>query len=122
MYQEIEVSKAAITAINVIILMGLPYMFFWHIKQARSKDHLSYDWMVQILIIFVYGIAITAEIPALWIRLISYYQLKLVIPEGLYKLTTWDRWSHLCEYAALFLLTFTVTKRKVPKIVRDTLS
>ncbi len=119
---EIEINKAVITAVNMLILMGLPFMFMWHIRQARKQVHLSDDWIIQILIIFTYGIAICAEIPALWSRLEAYYVLKMRMPEGLYKLTTWDRWNHLCFYVVLFLLTLTFTRKKVPKIIRDTLS
>lgn len=119
---EIQLSKTIITVINIIILMGLPLMFWWHVRQARKKDHLSEDWMMQIIIIFTYGVAICAEIPALWVRWVSYYQLNIVLPEGVYKLSTWDRWNHACFYVVLFLLTHTFTKKKVPKIIRDTLS
>lgn len=119
---EIEVNKSVITIVNIVILMGLPFMFAWHIKQARKKEHLSDDWIIQILIIFVYGIALCAEIPALWSRWEAYYVIKMQMPEGLYKLTTWDRWNHLCFYVVLFLMTYTFTRKKIPKIIRDTLS
>lgn len=118
--EEIDVNKAIITGINIIILLGLPCMLAWHIKKARSKSHLSDEWMVQILIIFVYAIAISAEIPALWARWISYYQLNLKLPQLMYVLNTWDRYLHLFLYVVLFMLTYTFTRNKVPKIIRDT--
>lgn len=119
---ETEVNKAVITAINAIILLGLPIMMGWHIAQVKKKFHLSDEWIIQILIIFVYALSICAEIPALWARWIAYYQMKMVLPDGIYKLVTWDRWNHLCLYVVLFLLTYTFTRKKVPQIVRNTLS
>jgi hypothetical protein len=118
---ESDINKAVITGINIVILLGLPIMFAWHIKQAKQLIHKSEDWIVQILIVFVYGLAICAEIPALWSRWIAYYTLKMPLPDGLYKLTTWDREGHAVFYAALFLLTYTFTRKKAPKIVTDTL-
>lgn len=118
---EIDVNKAFITAINVLILLGLPVMFAWHISRAKRLIHKSEDWIIQILIIFVYGLAITAEIPALWSRWYAYYTLQMKLPDVLYKLSTWDRWSHLIFYVVLFLLTYTFTRKKVPQIVTDTL-
>lgn len=118
---EIDVNKAVITVINVIILLGLPVMLGWHIGQAKRLIHKSEPWIIQILIIFVYALAICAEIPALWSRWIAYYELKMPLSDGLYKLTTWDRWSHLMVYAALFMLTYSFTRKKAPKIVSDTL-
>lgn len=118
---EISVNKAVITAINILILSGLPIMALWHYKQAKKKEHLSYDWMVQIMIIFLYIMCISAEIPALWSRWKAYYELRTQLPDVMYKLTTWDRWSHLLAYLVLFLLTHTITSKKVPKIVKDTL-
>lgn len=119
--KEIDVNKAVITAINTVILLGLPVMLGWHIAQAKRLIHKSEPWIIQILIIFVYALAICAEIPALWSRWIAYYELKMQMPEGLYKLTTWDRWNHLVLYVAMFLLTYTFTRKKAPKIVSDTL-
>jgi hypothetical protein len=118
---EIDVNKAVITIINVLILLGIPVMFGWHIAQAKRLLHKSEDWIVQILIIFVYGLAICAEIPALWARWIAYYSLNMKLPDSIYKLSSWDRWNHLIFYAALFLLTYTFTRKKAPKIVSDTL-
>lgn len=118
---EIDVNKAVITGINVLILLGLPCMFAWHIGQAKRLLHKSEDWIVQILIIFVYGLAISAEIPALWIRWQAYYVLHIQLPDSMYKLSTWDRYGHLMLYVALFLLTYTFTRKKIPQIVTDTL-
>jgi len=118
---ENDVNKAVITAINVIILLGLPIMFGWHINRAKRLMHKSDEWIIQILIIFTYGLAICAEIPALWIRYEAYYVMHMKIPEGMYKLTTWDRWGHAIFYVVLFLLTYTFTRKKVPQIVTDTL-
>ena len=119
---DIDVSKAVITVINIIILLGLPGMFIWHVKQVKRCPHLSPDWMIQILILFVYMIAISAEIPALVARWIAYYELRMKLPQILYMLSTWDRWNHLFFYVALFLLTHTFTKKQVPQIIRDFLS
>ena len=118
---EIDVNKAVITAINVIILLGLPIMFGWHIARAKKLIHKSEDWVTQILIIFVYGLAILAEIPALWSRWEAYYVLKLQLTEGMYKLTTWDREGHAVFYVTLFLLTYTFTRKKIPQIVTNTI-
>lgn len=118
---EIDVNKAVITIINVLILLGLPAMFGWHIGQAKRLIHKSEEWIIQILIIFVYGLSICAEIPALWSRWIAYYELKMTLSDSMYKLTTWDRWNHLIMYVAMFLLTYTFTRKKAPKIVSDTL-
>ena len=122
MVHDIDVSKAVITVINVLILMGLPMMFIWHVRQVKRCQHLSPDWMIQILILFVYMIAISAEIPALIARWIAYYQIHMKLPQILYMLSTWDRWNHLFFYVALFLLTHTFTKKHVPKVIRDFLS
>jgi len=102
---EIDFYRLGITLINVVVLAGLPGMLIWHIVQAKKQDHLSDGWMVQILIIFVYGLAISAEIPALWSRWIAYYTLDLKLPPILYALSGWDRWLHLFFYVILFLLT-----------------
>ena len=118
---EIEVNKAVITVINILILLGLPCMFAWHIGQAKRLLHKSEEWVIQILIIFVYGLAICAEIPALWSRYKSYYVLHLQMPDAIYKLSTWDRWGHLIFYVVLFMLTYTFTRKKIPRIVTDTL-
>lgn len=120
--EEIDVNKGVITAINAVILLGLPFMLGWHVKQAKKQIHLSDAWMMQIIIIFVYCLAISAEIPALWVRWVSYYRLKLDLPDLLYALNTWDRWLHLVLYIFLFLLTYTFTRKKIPGIIRDTLS
>lgn len=118
---EIDVNKAVITAINVIIILGLPCMLTWHVSRAKKLMHKSEDWITQILIIFVYGLAISAEIPALWIRWQAYYVLHIKLPDSIYKLSTWDRWGHLIMYVALFMLTYTFTRKKIPKIVTDTI-
>ena len=119
---DIDVSKAFIIGICSVILLGLPFMFWWHVKQARKQPHLSDDWMIQIMILMAYATAITAEIPAIWSRIIAYYFLKMQIPDGLYKLTAWDRWEHLLFYCFLFLLTYTFTRKAIPKPIRDMLS
>gem|GEM_PF-1947717 len=119
---DIDVSKATITIINVVILLGLPLMFIWHVKQVKRCKHLSDDWMIQILILFVYMVFMEAEIPALWARWIAYYQLKMKLPQALYVLSTWDRWGHMFGYSCLFLLTHTFTMKRIPKVVRDMLS
>lgn len=118
---EIDVNKGVITAINILILLGLPCMFAWHIGQAKRLIHKSEDWIIQILIVFVYGLAICAEIPALWIRWYAYYTLNMKMPDVVYKLSTWDRWSHCIFYIVLFMLTYTFTRKKLPKIVTDTI-
>ncbi len=118
---EIDVNKAVITVINVLILLGLPVMLAWHISQAKRLMHKSEPWIIQILIVFVYSLAIAAEIPALWSRWEAYYNLHIVIPKTLYILTTWDREGHALFYAAFFLLTYTFTRKKAPSIIRDTL-
>lgn len=120
--QEIEVNKAVITIINILILLGLPCMFTWHVRQTKIKPHLSDDWIIQILILFLYGAAICAEIPALWVRWEAYYIYHIKLPEGMYKLATWDRWAHLIVYVVMFFLTYTFTKKKIPQVIRDTLS
>lgn len=118
---ELDVNKAVITAINILILLGLPIMFMWHIGYAKRLIHKSEEWITQILIIFVYGLAICAEIPALWSRWLAYYSMHLPMSGDLYKLTTWDRWSHMIFYVVLFLLTYTFTRKKIPQIVKDTI-
>lgn len=119
---EIDVNKAVITAINGVILMWLPCMLVWHIVQIRKFIHLSYDWTVQLLIIFCYCLAVNCEIPALWSRLYAYYNLKLTMPELLYTLTTWDRWGHVLFYAFFSLLTVIVTRKSIPQPIKDILS
>jgi hypothetical protein len=119
---EIEVNKLVITITNIAILAGLPCMLTWHIRQAKKQVHMSNDWVVQILIIFAYMVAIGAEIPALWARWKAYYVYKMDIPDSLYVLSTWDRYNHLFFYVIFFILTYSFTRKKVPNIIRDTLS
>ena len=119
---EIDVNKAVITLINVIILLGLPSMLGWHVTQAKRKLHKSDDWITQILIVIVYALAINAEIPALWSRWEVYYIQKLPLSKGLYFLTTWDREGHAIFYVALFFLTYTFTRKHIPQVIRDTLA
>jgi len=119
--QEIDVNKAVITAINVIVLLGLPVTLGWHISQVKTKRHLSDDWIIQLLIVFLYATAICAEIPALWARFDAYYIHKMIIPDSLYKLTTWDRFNHLFFYAIFIVFTVTVTRKTIPKVIRETL-
>lgn len=119
--QEIDVNKAVITAINVIILLGLPVTLGWHVSQVKSKKHLSDEWIIQLMIVFLYIVAICAEIPALWARFDAYYVYKMVIPDALYKLSTWDRWNHLLYYAIFIIFTVTVTRKTIPKVIRETL-
>jgi hypothetical protein len=120
--REIEVNKAFITIINVVMLSGLGVLVVWHIRQARNKLHLSKEWMFEIMTIFLWGCAFSCEIPALWTRIKAYYVLKTVMPDSLYVLVTWDRWGHLFFYCVLFIYTRAVSKREVPKFVKDTLS
>lgn len=119
---ETEVNKAIITAINAIILLGLPGMLIWHIRRVKTKKHLSDEWIIQLMFVFLYIISITAEIPALWVRWESYYVYNLPTPESLYKLTTWDRWSHLIFYVVLMVLSSTITRKKIPAIIKDTIA
>lgn len=122
MREDIELSKIAISALNMIILVGLPFMFGYHVKQARRRKHLSDGWIIQILIIFAYSVAIFAEIPAFWGRFLSYYIYRVDMPDVLYTLTTWDRTGHLFFYAVLMLLTHTFTSNYIPKSIRNMLS
>lgn len=118
---DIGVQKCVITIINIIILLGLPFMLAWHWHRAIKEVHKSEAWLTQLLCIFVYFIAICSEIPALWSRWYSYYTIKLQIPEMLYTLSAWDRWSRLVFYVFLFVLTYTFTRKKTPKIISDTI-
>lgn len=121
MNHDIEVSKVVITAINVIILLGLPFMLGWHIRRMVKTNHGSYDWMMQLIIVFLYVIAISSEIPALWSRWVAYYELKMQIPEKLYVITMWDRWLRAIFYIFFFVFTFAFTVKRVPKVISDTL-
>lgn len=122
MREDIELSKIAITVINWVILMGLPIMFIWHIKHAKKRKHLSDGWIIQILIIFAYGVAMFCEIPALWSRYLAYYVYQINMPDIIYTLSTWDRTGHLCYYAVFMLLTHVFTSNYIPKKVRDILT
>lgn len=118
---EVEVNKAIITGINVVILLGLPCMLIWHIRRVKTKLHLSDDWMIQLMFVFLYITAISSEIPALWSRFEAYYIYNLKTPDALYKLTTWDRWSHLIFYVVLMVISSTITRKKIPNIIKDTI-
>lgn len=122
MREDIELSKIAISAVNFIILLGLPCMMGWHIVNARRRVHLSDGWMIQILIIITYAVAIFSEIPALWSRWLAYYVYQIKMPDIIYTLSSWDRTGHLCLYAMFMLLTYTFTSNYIPKAVRDILS
>ena len=122
MISEIDVYKIIITAINVVILLWLPCMVVWHILQMKKAKNLSYEWVVQLLFVFCFCLAVNCEIPALWSRYIAYYKMHMTLPEGLYFLTSWDRWGHVLEYAFFSLTTIIVTRKHVPKIIMDTLS
>lgn len=122
MREDIELSKIAISALNVIILMALPAMWLWHVNQARRRKHLSDGWIIQILIVFAYSTAIFAEIPALWGRFLAYYVYDVKMPDVVYTLATWDRTGHLFFYAVLMLLTHTFTSNYIPKSIRNMLS
>jgi hypothetical protein len=119
--QETDVTKAVITAINVIILILLPIMAAWHICRIKKFEHASYDWWMQILVVLSYGAAINAEIPALWSRWKSYYVWHIQIPEAAYTLTTWDRWSHALYYILFMFITWALTKKRVPSIITETI-
>jgi hypothetical protein len=119
--QEIDISKAVITCINVIILIGLPVALILHLLHARKMLHWSFEWWQQIIISIVYTAGISAEIPACWIRLKSYYQYNIVLPESFYTLSMWDRYSHMLFYVLLYLLTWVVTFRRIPESVKNTI-
>ena len=119
--EELNWDKAVITAINVLILSGLPIMLGWHVRQAKRQSHHSYEWQIQIFTIFLYMLAISCEIPALWARAIAYYQYHMYIPSVLLKLSAWDRWGRLLFYAVFFFYTYTIARKKMPQIVSDTL-
>ena len=118
--QETEINQIAITVINIAVLGSLPGWFFWHIRQMRKREHLSFDYWIQFIIVLLYGAAINAEIPALWARWDAYYVYHMKIADGLYKLTTWDRSGHLFEYVILMFLTWSITYKRVPKAFTDT--
>jgi hypothetical protein len=120
--KEIDVNKAFITGINIVMLLFLFLLIIWHAKEARTKRHLSKDWMFEIMAIFIWCCAFSCEIPAFWTRIKAYYVLKTVMPDSLYVLVTWDRWGHLFLYFVLFIYTRAVSRREVPKFVKDTLS
>jgi hypothetical protein len=122
MREDIELSKIAISALNFLILIALPCMLGWHITQARRRKHLSDGWIIQILIVFTYSVAIFAEIPALWARFLAYYIYRVEMPDILYTLATWDRTGHLFLYAVMMLLTHTFTSNYIPKSIRNMLS
>jgi len=118
--QETEISKLAITIINVLIEGALPFWLIWHIRQMRKREHLSYDYWIQFTISLLYGCAVLAEIPALWSRWKAYYVYKMVLPDDLYVLTTWDRVNHLVLYVVIMFLTWSITYKRVPKAFTDT--
>ncbi len=119
--QEVEINKIVITAINVIILMGLPVWAVWHGRRIKNCEHMSYDYWMQILIVMCYITAICAEIPALWARWKAYYIYHMDISDSLYVLTTWDRWNHLLFYVIFMFLTWSITYKRVPKAFTEAL-
>lgn len=118
--EPVEINKAVITVINIIVLGALPWWVYWHLQTRRQLNHMCYDWWIQTIIVMLYSSAICAEIPALWSRWKAYYELKMVMPDSLYILTTWDRWSHLLTYVILMFLTWSITYKRVPKAFTDT--
>lgn len=120
--QQTQIYQAIITAINLIILAGLPYWFVWHFRHARKIRSHSDEWWIQILIIIGYGLAISCEIPALISRVLAYYDYNTRINNVIYILTLWDRWGRLTFYVLYMLLTWSIAKKRVPQVVKDTLS
>ena len=106
---------------NIIILIGLPIMPIWHGYKAIKMFMHSYDWQLQIFIIFIYILAINAEIPALLSRWKVYYTLKINLPDSIYVLNAWDREGHAIFYGAFIFLTVIITNKKMPKIITDTI-
>lgn len=119
--ERIELNKLVITAINGIILLWLPSWTFWFAKQVKRFEILTYEWWLQVLLVICLGAAINAEIPALWARIVAYYDMKMDIPQYLYVLTTWDRWGHQLFYFLFILLGWCITKKSIPKVLTDTI-
>ena len=116
--EEININKAIITIINILVLIGIPIMARFHIIKAKKEIHLSYEWWIQIMFVIMYISCLTSEIPAFWSRYRAYYELKLTINDtSLYVLTTWDRWNHLLNYLIIYLITYSVSKKEIPNIV-----
>lgn len=118
--QETEISKLAITILNVVILGSLPLWMAWHIRRMKQCVHMSYDYWMQFIISLLYFTGIAAEIPALWSRWKAYYVYQLNIPDSLYVLTAWDRFNHLVLYLIIMFLTWSITYKRVPKAFTDT--
>lgn len=119
---ENEVSMFIITIFNCVILVALPICTIWHTARIRKFPHWSDDWWTQIIIVMSYIAAINCEIPALWSRVTAFYVYRLVIPQHILTLTTWDRWGRALFYIFYFLLTWIFTKKRIPEFVKETLS
>jgi len=122
MREDIELSKIFISAINCVILIGIPFMMLWHVRKAKKAEHASKEWISQILFVIAYCVAITAEIPALWSRYLAYYVYDIKMPDIIYTLSSWDRLLHMCMYPAFFLASFTVSSNYVLQKVKDILT
>jgi hypothetical protein len=114
---ETNCAQAFITACNIVILISLPAWFWWHCTLVRHHIKWTFDWWLQVLTVIGYILAIGCEIPALWARLIIYYQMNMLLPPGLYYLTSWDRWGHVIFYGWFILFTFAVAKGRIPKTI-----
>lgn len=114
---EISFFKALITLINIVILARLPIRA-WQCRSFMFKqEHGTFEWGFTIVFTMVWVTAMGAEIPALLVRYLSYYEFKIQLPQVLYVLNLWDRWHHLTLYLFLELLTHMWLTKKMPKIV-----
>lgn len=116
---EIEVWKAVITSINVLLIPALFFWIAWHLNHIKLFARHSYDWWIQIFITLSYITAFTAEVPAFISRIKAYYELKMVMPNSLYILTTWDRWNHVIFYIIFMVLTYSITTKTIPQFAKQ---
>lgn len=118
---KIEIQQAVITFINFGILFLIPCMGLWHFVRIKKFSYWSFDWWQQIIIVLTYMAAINCEIPATWVRILSYYVINLKFPDEIYTLSMWDRWGRALFYMLYFLQTWVTTKKKIPEYVKSVL-
>lgn len=117
---DISFVKAFITLINFIILIQIPI----NIIKCRNKifklEYDSFEWASMIVLTILWVVALSAEIPALIVRYLSYYKYHIQLPDILFVLNIWDRWLHLVFYLIFELYTYMQLNKKVPGIIKST--
>lgn len=115
---EINIWQTLITIINCIIICCLPLMLVYHYKKIHIFEPRSYSRYMEVFGVIIYGSAIMAEFPALLSRWLTFYGYKLVLPEIIYSITSWDRSAHGWFYVMLFIYSWSNTNNRLPTTVQ----